>query len=216
MNLDLRSLFTEDSPSLMALLDVEGEVTGKVEKEVEHVFYGMVPVEHLVDLAKQPYVKTMLQEQFTMQVVFDKNKPEVYTQLRVRRVNREKSVLTAKQRTPEMEGQYERSVEIPNEVFEFIAHICGTGIMKMRFTIQPASYPKKLELDVFLDKTGNIPTSGTVAAKYDYEVDSAEDPVPQLPIPLINMVHFNPFTVDQNPQSVGQLREFMQRQGFRI
>ena len=206
----------EDILRAMGMLDVEGEVVGKVEKEIEHVFFGMLPVEHLLDLQKQPFVTKALQEQATMKVAFDRDRPEVVTTLRVRRVNREKAVMTAKQRTDQMEGCFERSIEISDEVFDFFSKICGTMIMKMRFTIKPASYAKKLELDVFLDKSGHLPTSGTVAAKYDYEVLEASEVPPALPIPLLNMVHFNPFKVNENPESVGQLRAFMQQQGFRL
>lgn len=203
--------------SSIGLEDVTGETVDRVEKEVEHVWFGMIPLDQLEALAKMPYVSKHLQEQFQCTIEFDRENPEVRTVLRVRRVNRSESVLTRKTRTDSMVGQLEQSIEIDDKTFDFLSHVFGTGIMKMRYDIQPDAYPRKLQLDVFYDKTGNIAGDGKHAfAKYDYEVASADEPVPELPIALINQMYLNPFTAGDNLEVVHALRKFMAAQGFRL
>lgn len=196
----------------MVLEDVMGEDTsGKTTKEVEHVFYGKISdAKQLAELAKQPYVTKALQEQFQTKLDIDRNNPSVYTTLRVRRVNREGCVMTRKTRTDQMEGMLEQTIEISNDVFDFMSHTIGTGIAKMRYTIQPEGWARKLELDVFLDAHGH--PNGY--AKFDYEVEAEDEQVPPLPVTLTNLIHFNPFkAVDAE---AAQLKEFMQMQSFRL
>lgn len=197
----------------MILEDVLGEDTsGKTNKEVEHVFYGKIAdPKQLDELAKQPYVTKALQEQFQTKLDIDRNNPNVYTTLRVRRVNREGCVMTRKTRTDQMEGMLEQTVEISNEVFDFMSHTIGTGIAKMRYTIKPEGWDRKLELDVFLDAHGH-PLQGY--AKFDYEVESADEKVPPLPVTLTNLIHFDPFK--GTDAEAAQLKEFMQSCSFRL
>lgn len=196
----------------MALLDVTGEVVGSVEEEVEHVWYGMIPQDgQLGELVKQAFVTRHLQEQCQGVLAFDRDQPKVRTVLRVRRVNREKSVLTRKTRTDDMPGCLEKSTEILDSEFKFYTEVFGTGIAKMRHTIDVMAFEGKLELDIFLDKHGH-PTG---AAKYDWEVKKSAKgaPLPPLPITLINQVYFDPF--NPTDEGIANLRNFMQAQSFR-
>lgn len=195
----------------MVLEDIMGEDTsGKPQQEVEHVFYGRIADPKQLDaLSKQPYVTKHLQEQYQMVLDTNRNNPAVRTTLRVRRVNKEGCVLTRKTRTDQMEGMLETSIEVSGEVFEFLGAAFGTGVAKMRYTIKPESYARPLELDVFLDAHGH-PTG---YAKFDYEVESQEQTPPPLPITLLDLRHYNPYTGTDAERS--QLREFMQMQSFR-
>lgn len=197
--------------TIMALESIMGEDTsGKPQKEVEHVFYGRIADPKQLDaLSKQPYVTKHLQEQYQMVLDTDRNNPAVRTTLRVRRVNKEGCVLTRKTRTDQMEGMLETSIEVSNEVFDFMAAAFGTGVAKMRYTIKPESYALPLELDVFVDAHGH-PTG---YAKYDYETESQEQNPPPLPITLLDLRHYNPYTGTEAERA--QLREFMQMQSFR-
>ena len=196
----------------IALLDVEGEVVGKTEEEVEHVFYGDLPADgQLGALAQQAFVKHMLQEQAQGTLAFNRDMPKVNTTLRVRRVNREKSVLTRKTYTDGMVGVLEKSVEISDDAFTFFTEVFGTGIAKMRYEIEVPGFKKPLQLDVFVNKMGHP----TLKAKYDYEVpaNQPDAPIPPLPITLNNMTHFNPF--NHTDEDRMKLRAWMQSQGFR-
>lgn len=196
----------------MALLDVTGEVVGKVEEEVEHVWYGMLPQDgQLGELTKQAFVTHHLQEQCQGVLAYEPGQPHNRTVLRARRVNREKAVLTSKVRIDGQPGVQEESTEILDSEFQFYTRVFGSGIAKMRYTIDVMAFPGKLELDVFLDKHGH-PTG---AAKYDWEVkkSAAGAPLPPLPITLINQTYFDPF--NPTDEGIAALRAFMGSQNFR-
>lgn len=196
----------------MAMLGVEGETVGKPEDEIEHVWYGKLPLDgQLGELAKQSFVSHHLQEQCQCVLAFDRDSPDIRTVLRARRVNRVQSVLTRKTRTNGMKGCLEESIEILDPEFAFYQKVIGTGIAKMRYTIKPLGTFGKLELDVFVDKFGHLPDYAY--AKYDYEVKTENDPLPPLPITLLEQVHFNPFTATD--EEIAALRNFMQKQSFR-
>lgn len=193
----------------MALLDVQGEVVGKAEKEIEHVWYGRLPQDsQLADLSKQSFVTRHLQEQASGAMAFNPNTPNISTMIRVRRVDRAKSVITRKTRVNGVAGNVEKSLEINDEQFEFWCEVFGSGINKMRYTISPVGFAGKLELDVFLDKFGH-PTG---LAKYDYEVKDQSTPLPPIPITLLEQVYFDPF--NPTDESVAALRSFMKAQSF--
>ena len=196
----------------MILEDVLGEDTsGKAQQEVEHVFYGKIADPKQLDaLSKQPYVTKHLQEQFQVKLDLGANNADVRTVLRVRRVNREGCVITRKTRAGNMAGNLEQTKEIDNDLFEFMAAAIGTGMAKMRYTIKPEGWERALELDVFVDAQGH--PNGY--AKFDYEVGSAEDQVPPLPVTLTSLVHLNPFNATE--AEAAQLRQFMQMQSFQL
>lgn len=196
----------------MVLEEINGEDTsGKSQDEIEHVFYGKIAdPKQLDELSKQPYVTKILQEQFQCKLEQGDATAGGYTVLRVRRVNREGCVMTRKIFTPGEAGVDENTREINSSLFDFMAETIGVGVAKMRYTIKPDSYPKKLELDVFLDSAGH-PTG---YAKYDYEVSSQEETPPSLPLTLVNLVHLNPFNCTE--QDAAHLKQFMMQQSFRL
>lgn len=197
----------------MALEDVAGEDTsGQQEQEVEHVFYGRIAdPKALAALANQPYVEKCLQQQFQAKLDLGDNNSESSTVLRVRKVNKDKFVITRKVRSPDQKGNAEVTHEINEELFNFLRETIGQGIYKMRYTIAPDSFNgKKLELDVFLDAQGH-PLNGY--AKYDFEVKSADEPMPPLPVPLLDMKHLNPFTCTDD--EAGMLKAWMRQMNVR-
>lgn len=197
----------------MALEDVMGEDTsGRQEQEVEHVFYGRIAdAQALANLAKQPYVEKCLQQQFQARLDLGGNNQEVSTNLRVRKINTDKFVITRKVRTPDQVGNGEVTHEINEQLFNFLRETIGEGIYKMRYTIKPDSFNgKKLELDVFLDAQGH-PLNGY--AKYDFEVITRQEPLPPLPVPLLDMKHLNPFTC--TAEEAAQLKAWMKQMNVR-
>lgn len=193
----------------MILEDLSGEdVSGKAEQEVEHVFYGKIAdANQLAELAKQPYVKKVLQEQSQCKILIkgSDNPPT----LRVRRLNRENCVLTRKTFVPGQVGMQEESKECGEELYEFLSRAFGEGMAKMRYTIQPEGWPKKLELDCFVDAQGK-PTG---YAKFDFEVTSQEETPPPLPLTLTDLKHLNPYTATDAERAL--LGQFMQMQTFK-
>lgn len=194
----------------MVLEDVLGEdVSGKAQKEVEHVFYGKISdPKQLDELSKQPFVTKHLQEQ--SQCTIPGRGQERGDTLRVRRVNRDKSVLTRKAFVPGQPGMDEKTLEVGEGLFEFLSSAFGECVAKMRYTIKPEGYDHPLELDVFLNAQG-LPTG---YAKFDYEVTSPEDTPPPLPLNLTDLKHVNPYRSTDEERA--HLREFMQSQSYRL
>lgn len=196
----------------LAMEDVEGEVVGKTEQEVEHVWWGQLPQDgQLAELSRQAFCTRILQEQCSGKLAFDPAQPKVSTTLRARRVNRDAAVLTRKTFVEGMVGVYEKSCELTPDQFQFYCEMFGTGIAKMRYTIDLMGFDGKLQLDVFVDAFGH-PVGD---AKYDYEVPlSAKDgPLPPLPITLINQKYWNPF--EPTDEGRAEMRAFMNKQSFR-
>lgn len=192
---------------ITVLEDILGEDTsGKEMKEVEHVFYGKIlDANALAELAKQPYVTKILQEQFQVKLDLGKNEGLLRTIIRARRVNGGEVALTRKTYIKGETGPKESTIEVGAEVFDFLRSAAGEGLYKMRYTIQPEGWDRKLELDVFLDAAYH-PTG---YAKYDYEVpeDGKDLPLPPLPVALKELRHLNPFTA--TAEDAEQLRSFM-------
>lgn len=185
------------------------DASGKKSQEVEHVFYGKISdPQQLAELAKQPWVTKVLQEQTQCQIQ-PKGADQPST-LRYRRINRESCVCTRKTFVPGQPGMSEETIECPIEQYEFFGHAFGEGMAKMRYVIKPDGWPKKLELDVFLDGNGNA----LGYAKFDYEVESAEETPPPLPITLTDLKHVNPFNSTDADRAL--LREFMQSMTFKF
>jgi CYTH domain-containing protein len=195
----------------MALEDILGEDTsGKAEQEIEHVFYGRIADPKQLDqLAGQPFVVKLLQEQ-SQGCLMPSGAGQRGPTIRVRRLNRQGVVMTTKKFVEGQAGMDETNLEATNEIYDMISKAIGTGIAKMRYTIKPDEYPKKLELDVFLDANGH-PTG---YAKFDYEVTSADETPPPLPLILTDLKHVNPFNASD--ADLALLREFMQNQSFQI
>lgn len=197
----------------MFLEDVLGESTsGQAEQEVEHVFYGKIAdPQQLIDLAKQPFVTKILQEQFQVKLDLGKMSDKMGKTVRVRRVNREKTVLSSKTWIEGKDGVLEsKPVEVGDDIFDFFQHLAGEGLLKLRYVIKPDEWPRKLELDVFLDIKGN-PTG---YAKFDFEVGSEQDRPPALPITLTELKHFNPFRATDGDRA--QMKMFMEAQSVRV
>lgn len=195
-----------------AMEDVQGEVVGKTEQEVEHVWWGQLPQDgQLGELSKQAFVTRLLQEQCSGKLAFNPDLPKESTELRARRINRTEAVLTSKTYVEGVVGMREKSTELTPEQFQFYQELFGYGIAKMRYTIDLLGFDGKLQLDVFVDAYGH-PIGG---AKYDYEVPiTAKDgPLPPLPITLINQQYWNPF--EPTDEGRAAMRAFMGAQRFR-
>lgn len=193
----------------MVLESLENEdATGNATQEVEHVFYGKIAdANQLAELAKQPYVTKFLQEQSQCKILI-KSAADNPPTLRVRRINGESCVLTRKVFIPGQAGMKEETKECSESLYEFLAQTFGEAMTKMRYVIQPEGQ-KKLELDVFLDRHGNA----TSYAKFDYEVESADEPCPQLPLTLVDLRHVDPYKGSDVDRAA--LREFMQMQTYK-
>lgn len=197
----------------MFLEDVLGESTsGQAEQEVEHVFYGKIADgNQLIELAKQPYVTKILQEQFQVKLDLGKMSDKMGKTVRVRRVNKEKTVLSSKTWVEGQDGVTESPpVEVGDDIYNFFQHLAGEGIYKLRYVIQPQDWPRKLELDVFLD--ANYQPTGY--AKFDFEVGSEQERPPSLPVTLTDLKHFNPFRATDGDRAM--MKQFMESQGIRV
>lgn len=199
---------------MFALEDVLGEVTdGKDIPEVEHVFYGRITDGRaLAELAKQPYVTKMLQQQYQFKLDLGGNNADIKTTIRARKVNKDGFVLTRKTFVKGVVGVREKTIEVNEDVFQFIMHAAGEGLIKMRYTIKPDGWERALELDVFLDAQGK-PTG---YAKYDFEVpeDQPNFPVPSLPVTLLDLKHLNPFQATDEDAAL--LKAFMVAQSVQV
>jgi len=194
--------------STIVLESLENEdASGNASQEVEHVFYGKISdANQLNELAKQPFVTKVLQEQSQGKVVT--GGAGEGTTLRVRRINRESCVMTRKTFIPGQAGMAEETHEINEGLYDFMAKVFGQGMAKMRYIIAPEGQ-EKLELDVFLDAHGNA----LGYAKFDYEVTTQEQAVPALPITLTDLKHLNPFNSTDVDRAA--LREFMNQMTFK-
>jgi CYTH domain-containing protein len=192
--------------STIVLESLENEDMGAV-KEIEHVFYGKISdANQLAELAKQPFVTKVLQEQSQGKVVT--GGAGEGTTLRVRRINRESCVMTTKVFVPGKAGMDEETKEINGPLFDFMARVFGQGMAKMRYIIAPEGQPK-LELDVFLDAHGNA----LGYAKFDFTVTTQEEAPPPLPLTLTDLKHLNPFNCTDVDRAA--LREFMNQMTFK-
>jgi len=184
------------------------DASGQATQEVEHVFYGKISdANQLAELAKQPFVTKVLQEQSQGKLVTGTDASQAVT-LRVRRLNRKDCVMTRKQFVEGQAGMAEVTREINEGLYDFMAECFGQGMAKMRYIIAPEGQ-KKLEFDVFLDAHGN--TLGY--AKFDFEVTSPDDVVPALPITLTELKHLNPYNCTDVDRAA--LREFMNQMTFK-
>lgn len=195
-----------DRLATIMMESLENEDMGAV-KEIEHVFYGKISdANQLNELAQQPFVTKVLQEQSQGKVVTG-GAGEGAT-LRVRRINRESCVMTKKVFVPGQAGMDEETAEINEGLYDFMARTFGQGLAKMRYIIAPEGQPK-LELDVFLDAHGNA----LGYAKFDFTVTTQEEAVPPLPLTLTDLKHLNPFNCTDVDRAA--LRDFMNQMTFK-
>lgn len=192
---------------MLESLDNE-DASGKATQEVEHVFYGKIAdANQLAELAKQPYVTKFLQEQSQCKILI-KSMADNPPTLRVRRINGESCVITRKVFVPGQAGMMEDTKECGEALYDFLAQTFGEAMTKMRYVIQPEGQ-KKLELDVFLDRHG----SALGFAKIDFEVESADEACPPLPLTLTELKHVDPYKGSDVDRAA--LRDFMQMMTYK-
>lgn len=155
-------------------------VDGKQRTEIEYVFYGRM---------KDPgQLAQAVQKEVMEQWLLPLENATNGRKLRMRSIDNRRFILTAKEKRTDTVGCFEVECDISKDMFNLLKKMAVGGQKKTRYSFPAEGGSLTWEIDVFQ----NIQGDDSPWVKIDLEVESANQPVPKLPLDFDELITNQP------------------------
>jgi len=175
-------------------LSLEGHITGRMARELEYTFYGLLKDMNQLNQAAEKEDH----EQWRLPLA---NDDDGRRSLRLRLINHRRYTMTSKIRRDGVLGQEEVENDISEAMFKHLKESAFDGYNKVRYNFPIAGTDRKWEIDVFFDRMGKPHPW----VKIDLEVNTPEDPIPEFPLELER------FIVNNSPKQTMAEKAFVRK-----
>ena len=171
---------------------LEGAINGKAARELEYTFYGKLSNFDQLEQA----VEVEEHEQWRLPL-----ETEQPIKARLRLINGRRYTLTTKVARPGQLGVEEVNSDVTQDMFNHLKMAAVDGYKKSRYSFPIAGTSLKLEIDVFMDRSGNKHPW----VKLDLEVASPDQRLPDLPIDFTELI------VENGPKQTLEEKRFVRK-----
>lgn len=158
-------------------LSLEGHINGRMARELEYTFYGLLTDINQLNQAAQKEEH----EQWRLPLANDDNGRR---SARLRLIDNRRYTMASKIRRDGVLGCEEVECDISPDMFKHLKESAFDGYKKTRYNFPIPGTDRKWEIDVFFDRMGKPHPW----VKIDLEVNTPEDPIPEFPLALERII----------------------------
>lgn len=163
--------------SLRLAASLEGLINGKACRELEYTFYARIVNMRDLDNA----IEKEEHEQWKLPLENDRSG---HIRARLRLINNRRPTMATKVYRPGVLGAEEVESDISMDMFTHLRLAAEDGYKKTRYNYPIPGTNRKWEVDVFMGRDGNPHPW----VKIDLEVETPNDPIPELPIEVTDLI----------------------------